>query len=151
LPLLGIEQLLANGFPTLLGDALRRRPWRDVGFPGNTAVQRVASAIYEQGGVVSAVCHGPAALVDVKLSNGDYLVAGKRLAAFTNSEERAVGLHTTVPFLLADKLSSRGAHHQAAPDWTAKVVVDGRLVTGQNPQSAAGVGEAVRDLMLSPR
>jgi putative intracellular protease/amidase len=120
-------------------------------FPGDAAVQRVTSAIYEEGGVVSAVCHGPAALVDIKLSSGDYLVAGKRLAAFTNSEEKAVGLETTVPFLLADKLASRGARHQAAPDWTAKIVVDGRLVTGQNPQSATGVGEAVRDLVLTTR
>ncbi|WP_304281580.1 hypothetical protein [Caulobacter segnis] len=86
----------------------------------------MTSAIYEHGGVVSAVCHGPAALMDVKLSSGDYLIAGKRLAAFTNSEEKAVGLETAVPFLLADKLLSRGARHRAAPNWTAKIVVDGR-------------------------
>ncbi|PVM88623.1 type 1 glutamine amidotransferase domain-containing protein [Caulobacter endophyticus] len=120
-------------------------------FPGDGAVQRVASAVYEQGGVVSAVCHGPAALVDVRLTGGDYLVAGKKLAAFTDSEERAVGLDATVPFLLASKLKSRGALHQTGPDWTAKVVVDGKLVTGQNPQSATGVAEAVRDLVLAGR
>jgi putative intracellular protease/amidase len=98
--------------------------------------------------VVAAVCHGPAALVNVKLGDGSYLVAGKRVSAFTDSEERAVKLDGTVPFLLASQLVERGARHEAAPDWTAKVVVDGRLVTGQNPQSASGVGEAMRRLLV---
>lgn len=116
-------------------------------FPDSPAVARVTREIYEAGGVVSAVCHGPGALVNVKLSNGTYLVAGKRVSAFTDSEERAVKLDGTVPFLLASRLGERGAHHEAAPDWTAKVVVDGRLVTGQNPQSASGVGAALRDVL----
>lgn len=118
-------------------------------FPTNPAVERVARAVYEQGGIVSAVCHGPAALVDVRLSDGKYLVAGKRVAAFTDDEERAVGLQDTVPFLLATNLTARGALHQPAANWTAKVVVDGRLITGQNPQSATGVGEQLRDLLLA--
>lgn len=118
-------------------------------FADSPAVQAVAREVYEQGGVVAAVCHGPAALVNVKLSSGSYLVAGKRVAAFTDDEERAVGLQDTVPFLLATTLSSRGAIHQGAANWTAQVVVDGRLVTGQNPQSATGVGEQVRDLVLA--
>lgn len=91
----------------------------------------------------------PAALVNITLSNGAHLVAGKNVAAFTDDEERAVKLDKTdktVPFLLASTLVARGAHHHPAADWTAKVVVDGRLVTGQNPQSATGVGEALRDL-----
>lgn len=74
---------------------------------------------------------------------------GGQLAAFTDDEERAVGLQDTVPFLLATTLRSRGALHEPAANWTAKVVVDGRLVTGQNPQSATGVGEKVRDLVLN--
>jgi putative intracellular protease/amidase len=59
-------------------------------FPDDARLQRLAAAIYEQGGLVSAVCHGPAALVNLKLSNGKYLVDGKDVAAFTNDEERAV-------------------------------------------------------------
>ncbi|MGX1587938.1 type 1 glutamine amidotransferase domain-containing protein [Brevundimonas diminuta] len=118
-------------------------------FPTSPAVQKVARAIYEAGGVVAAVCHGPAALVNVTLSDGSPLVAGKDVAAFTNEEEAAVGLDKVVPFLLATALSERGARHQPAPAWTAKVVVDGRLVTGQNPQSATGVGEALRDLLVA--
>jgi putative intracellular protease/amidase len=117
-------------------------------FPTSDAVQRTTRAIYEAGGVVGAVCHGPAALVNVTLSDGSYLVAGKRVSAFTDDEERAVKLENVVPFLLASTLVQRGAKHEAAPNWTAKVVVDGRLVTGQNPQSAAGVGAALRELLV---
>lgn len=120
-------------------------------FPDSPAVQTVARSVHEAGGVVAAVCHGPAALVNVTLSNGRPLVEGKRVAAFTDSEERAVKLENVVPFLLAETLASRGALHQPAPDWQPNVVVDGRLVTGQNPQSATGVGEAVRDLLLETR
>lgn len=117
-------------------------------FPTSPAVQRVTREIFEAGGVVGAVCHGPAALVNVTLGNGAYLVAGKNVSAFTDVEERTVQLDGVVPFLLASKLEQRGAHHHAAPEWMAKVVIDGRLVTGQNPQSARGVGEAMRDLLL---
>lgn len=118
-------------------------------FSTSPDVSRITREIYEAGGMVGAVCHGPAALVNVALGNGAYLVAGKNVSAFTDDEERAVQLDKVVPFLLASTLTQRGAHHHAAPDWTAKVVVDGRLVTGQNPQSAAGVGAAMRDLLLA--
>lgn len=118
-------------------------------FPNSPAVAQVTRDIYEHGGAVAAVCHGPSALVNVKLGDGSYLVAGKRVSAFTDSEERAVNLENVVPFLLASTLAERGALHEAAPDWTAKVVVDGRLVTGQNPQSARDVGAALRDLLLA--
>jgi len=117
--------------------------------PASPAVQSVTRKIFEMGGIVAAVCHGPAALVNVKLSDGSYLVSGRNLSAFTDSEERAVGLDKTVPFLLASTLIERGAAHHPAPDWNAKVVVDGRLITGQNPQSATGVGEAIRDLLVA--
>lgn len=117
--------------------------------PTSPAVQSVTRAIFEAGGVVSAVCHGPAALVNVKLSDGTYLVAGRNVSAFTDSEESAVGLDKTVPFLLATTLTERGATHHPAADWTSKVVVDGRIVTGQNPQSATAVGEKLRELLLA--
>lgn len=117
--------------------------------PGNAAVNDITRAIYEVGGVVGAVCHGPAALVDVTLSDGRHLVDGRRVSAFTDSEERAVGLENVVPFLLASRLVERGANHQPADDWTPQVVTDERLITGQNPQSATGVGEALRDLLTA--
>ena len=118
-------------------------------FPGSPAVQRVTREVYEAGGIVGAVCHGPAALVNVKLSDGRYLVDGKRVSAFTDAEEAAVQLDSVVPFLLASTLVERGARHEAAPNWQAQVIAEQRLVTGQNPQSATGVAEALRDLLLT--
>jgi putative intracellular protease/amidase len=118
-------------------------------FADTKAVQRVIREIWEAGGIVSAVCHGPAALVNATLSNGSYLVAGKKVASFTDEEEAEVKYTKVVPYLLATTLKERGALHQPAPNWTEKVVVDGRLITGQNPASAHGVGQAVVDLLIA--
>lgn len=112
-------------------------------FPDATDLTQLAAGIYERGGVVAAVCHGPSALVNLRLSDETYLADGKRVAAFTNQEEAAVGLTTVVPFLLADALTARGAIHVPAPDFTEQVAADGRLVTGQNPASARGTAEHV--------
>lgn len=116
-------------------------------FPDSPDVQSKAVAIYEQGGVVAAICHGPAALVNMKLRDGSYLVAGKQVAGFSNEEEAGVGLTEAVPFLLQDKLIEAGADYVEQPAWSEHVVVDQRLVTGQNPQSAAAVGAAVAELL----
>lgn len=112
-------------------------------FPNDPAVDRVGREVYESGGVVAAVCHGPAALVNITLSDGTRLIDGKRVTGFTNAEEEAAGLTNVVPFLLADALNGAGATHLGGPDFTEHVVRDGRVVTGQNPQSATGVAEAV--------
>ena len=103
--------------------------------------------VYEQGGVVSAVCHGPAALLGIRLDDGTPLVSGKRVTGFTNDEESAVGLSDVVPFLLEDALIGLGASFEAAPKWRSKIVVSERLVTGQNPASASGVAEAIVELL----
>jgi putative intracellular protease/amidase len=118
-------------------------------FADNVALANSAASIYEAGGVVAAVCHGPAGLVNIKLANGLALVAGKHLAAFTDAEEEAVGLTGVVPYLLASTLAERGAILESAPNFEAKVVVDGRLVTGQNPASADGVAREVVVLLAS--
>lgn len=115
-------------------------------FPDSPAVDKVTREIYENGGIVSAVCHGPAALVNVKLSDGKYLVDGKNVTGFTNGEEEEVQATKIVPFLLADKLNEHGAKHHAEKNWSNHVEVDGRLVTGQNPASAA-VGDEVVKLL----
>ena len=117
-------------------------------FPDSAAIDKVTREIYEKGGVVSAVCHGPAALVNVKLSDGNYLVAGKNLTSFTNGEESDAEATDIVPFLLESKLIERGAKHHPAENWSNNVVVDGRLVTGQNPASAASVGDAVVKILI---
>lgn len=120
-------------------------------FPEATELLEKAAAIYERGGIVGAVCHGPAALTELRVGEGTYLVAGKHVAAFTNAEEEAVGLAGVVPFLLETRLRERGALHEAAPNFQEWVVVDGRLVTGQNPASATGVGKAVADMIGAMR
>lgn len=112
-------------------------------FPENPAILKLVPQFYEEGKIVSAVCHGPAALVNVKLSDGSYLVSGKNMAAFTDAEEEAVESTNIVPFLLASTLVSHGAIHHPAANWSVNVVTDGRLVTGQNPSSGGGVGEAL--------
>ena len=116
-------------------------------FRDATALARIAGAVYDRGGVVAAVCHGPAGLLGVTLANGRPLVEGKRVAAFTNDEERAVGLAEIVPFLLADALTAKGATHVPVANWQPHVVVSERLVTGQNPASATGVARGVLELL----
>ncbi|NEN76407.1 type 1 glutamine amidotransferase domain-containing protein [Pelistega sp. NLN82] len=112
-------------------------------YKDSVEAQRIIREVYESGGIVSAVCHGPAALVNAKLSNGEYLVANKKVAAFTNEEEKEVQGIGVVPFLLETALIEHKAQHQAAPNWAENVVVDGRLITGQNPASAKAVGTAI--------
>ena len=116
-------------------------------FPDNQELAAIAATIYDQGGVVGAVCHGPAGLVNIKLSNGEYLVDGKIVAAFTNDEEAAVGLSEVIPFFLEEALTDRGATHTKVANFQPHVVVSDRLVTGQNPASAAGVGEQMVSLL----
>jgi putative intracellular protease/amidase len=118
-------------------------------FPDNLAAQRMIREIDAAGGIVSTVCHGPAALVNARRADGSLLVAGKRLAAFTNDEEEEVQSTNIVPFLLASTLEERGAHHQNAANWADNVVVDGRLITGQNPQSASSLGIALVKALLA--
>lgn len=118
-------------------------------FPDNHELAHIASEIYRQGGIVGAVCHGPAGLINIQLNNGDYLVAGKTVAAFTNDEEIAVGLNEVVPFSLQNKLIEQGAIVDAKADFQAQVVVSERLVTGQNPASATGVAEQMIALLAT--
>ena len=105
-------------------------------FPKNPEVNRISKAIYENGGVVSAICHGVAALADIKLSNGKYLIDGKKYSSFTREEEKMINQLDIIPFVIEDKLNSRGGKHIYGKAWKENVIVDGRLVTGQNPASA---------------
>lgn len=112
-------------------------------FPDNRDIQRVTAAIYENGGIVGAVCHGPSALVNVKLSDGKYLVEGKKVNSFTDSEEKEVKKDNIVPFMLESRLRERGAKFESAENWGNKVVTHERLITGQNPQSASSLGKTI--------
>jgi len=110
---------------------------------------KLINEFYTQNKIVSAVCHGPAALAQVKLSSGGYLLDGQPVTGFSNTEEDAVGLTSAMPFKLEDALNkaSGGKFEKAGQDWGEKVVVarNGKLITGQNPASASGVGKAIYD------
>jgi len=101
----------------------------------------------ESGKPLGAVCHAPAALIDVKDSDGKYLVSGKHVTGFTNSEEDAVGLTGVVPYLVQDRLVQRGGRYRRGKDWGVHVEVDGLLVTGQNPASSAPAAEKLLELL----
>ena len=120
-------------------------------FPGNPAVTRLGTDIHAAGGVVAAVCHGPVGLLDIRLPDGSYLLAGRDVTSFSNAEEAEIGLDTVVPFLLQTALEERGARYQDAGIFAPRVVVDGRLVTGQNPPSSTGVARAVVELLEETR
>jgi putative intracellular protease/amidase len=96
---------------------------------------------------VAAVCHAPVALVNVRNKDGEYLVKGKHVTGFTNTEEDAVGLTSVIPFLLEDKLKERGGIYGRAADWAPYVEIDGKLVTGQNPASSEPAAEALLKLL----
>lgn len=114
-------------------------------FPENKDIALIAASVYENSGYISAVCHGPAGLLNIRLSDGTYLIDGKTVTSFTNAEEAAAGLTEVVPFLLEDALVKRGANFVGDENWSDHVQVSGRLITGQNPQSATSVGnELVR-------
>ncbi|NGN96914.1 type 1 glutamine amidotransferase domain-containing protein [Grimontia sp. S25] len=107
----------------------------------------LAAKLYENGGVVGAVCHGPAALLPVTLSNGQPLIADKTVTAFTREEEVDFGTITDIPFLLEESLTRKAAKYSKIQPWGVHVITDGKLVTGQNPASAHGVGEAMVELL----
>ena len=92
---------------------------------------------------VASVCHAPAVLLKAKAANGDPLVMGKKVTGFSNSEEAAVELTDVVPYLLEDELVAMGGHYQKTEDWNPLAVVDGLIITGQNPGSSTAVAEAL--------
>ena len=106
----------------------------------NTTSSDLIATFYTQNKPVAFVCHAPAALKNVKV-NGDFLVKGKKVTGFTNSEEAAVGLTNVVPFLVEDMLQKNGGSYSKAGDWQSYAVEDGLLVTGQNPASSKLVAE----------
>lgn len=111
-----------------------------VDMPEAPLLKKVIAATWERNAVVGAVCHGPVSLLNVKLSDGSYLVNGRNIASFTTAEEDNYA-RADVPFDLQTALTSQGAIFHAAAPWSANSIADGNLVTGQNPASAKGVAE----------
>lgn len=115
--------------------------------PDNQTLQTLIARFAETGKAIGAVCHGPAGLVNVRLSDGSHLVKGRKVTAFTNEEERATGLDRYMPFLLEDKLREAGAEFVAMPKWSDHIETDGKLVTGQNPQSGNSIAREMLKLL----
>ncbi len=114
-------------------------------------LQRITREIFERGGIVSSVCHGYCGLLNTKLSDGSYLIANRKITGFAWQEEVLAGVAKMVPYNAEDEAKKRGAHYEKALlPFASYVVVDGRLVTGQNPPSAAATAKAVAALLAEP-
>lgn len=109
----------------------------------DAGLARLVGEFADAGKVVSAVCHGPVGLLDVTLADGRPLLRGRKVTGFSWREEKVAGRRKAVPFNLEKALSKRGRYERSRVPMKPNVVVDGNLVTGQNPTSAAGVGKAV--------
>ena len=105
-------------------------------------------SFHSEGKPIAFVCHGPAALVNVKNSKGEYLIKGKKLTSFCDTEEEAVHLTKVVPFSLEGKLKERGALYEKGADWSSLIATDGLLVSGQNPQSSHAVAEKLAGILI---
>jgi putative intracellular protease/amidase len=110
----------------------------------NADSKRLIEAFASTDRPIAAVCHAPAVFKNTLATDGNPLVAGRPVTGFTNTEEEAVGLTDVVPFLVEDMLKANGGIYQKGPDWASFVLVDGKLVTGQNPASSE---EAARKLL----
>lgn len=106
---------------------------------------RIASDVYAAGKPVAAVCHGPAALLNVNAPDATSILKGKKVTGFSDKEEATVQYTSLMPFSLEERLGkeSAGGYAKAEQEWGEKVIVDGQVITGQNPASAKGVGEAI--------
>ncbi len=122
-----------------------------VDLAGDLDLQRLIAAFDRAGKWIAAICHGPAALVKVRNSEGKPLVAGRKLTSFTNMEERLVMLHDVVPFLLEDALKEQGAEFESALlPMFSHVVRDGHLITGQNPASSEKLAQELLTALNEP-
>jgi putative intracellular protease/amidase len=117
-------------------------------FPDDTQLQKITSAIWERGGVVSAVCHGYCGLLNTQLPDGKLLVAGKRVTGFSWQEEILAGVAKKMPYNAEEEMKRRGAiYEKALLPFVSHVVADGRLVTGQNPFSAKATARRVASIL----
>ncbi|MET9026449.1 type 1 glutamine amidotransferase domain-containing protein [Nocardia sp. NPDC004168] len=117
-------------------------------FPDSEGLQRITREIYERGGIVSSVCHGYCGLLNTKLSDGSHLVAGRRVTGFAWQEEVLIRVDKLVPYNAEDEMKKRGARYEKGKlPFLSYAVVDGNLVTGQNPGSAKETAKKVAALL----
>ena len=113
----------------------------------NEVSQRIIETFITEDRPLAAVCHAPAIFKHTKGADGKSLVSGRRVTGFTNTEEEGVGLENIVPFLVEDMLKANGGLYKRGPDWGSHVIVDGKLVTGQNPASSKAAAEELLKLL----
>jgi putative intracellular protease/amidase len=138
-----LSELRSEDFDTIFYVGGHGPMWDLVDNPDSIAL---IESFYDSGKPVSAVCHSPAVFHRV-MYQGQPLVKGKRVTGFTNGEEAAVGLTHIVPFLVEDELKRIGGIYEKAPDWAPFAIVDGRIVTGQNPASSTVAAKALLELL----
>ncbi|MEG1186348.1 MAG: type 1 glutamine amidotransferase domain-containing protein [Bacteroidales bacterium] len=116
-------------------------------FPDNTELAKLTAKLWEQGKIVSAICHGVAGLLNVKLRGGDLLIKNRNLTSFTDMEEKLIHKCDIVPYLLQCELMLKGAIFHITKPWGDNVQVHERLITGQNPQSGLSLGKALVSML----
>lgn len=116
-------------------------------YPDNKDLISLLNRTYANDNIIAAICHGPAGLVNVTKPNGEPLVKGKNITAFSDVEEQNLNLVEAVPFLLESRLRDLGANIETAPAFQEKALRDGNLITGQNPASSAAVGRLVLEAL----
>lgn len=136
-----LAELDANGFDAIFFPGGHGPLWD---LAENADSQRLIETFLAEDRPLAAVCHAPAIFKHTKGAKGKPLVSGRRVTGFTNTEEESVGLTKIVPFLVEDMLKANGGLYEKGPDWGSYVVVDGKLVTGQNPASSEA---AARELL----
>ena len=109
----------------------------------NEYVANLSAQHYESGGIIGAVCHGPAGLLPIKLSNGELLIANKSVTGFTREEEIDYGTIDKIPFLMEESLARSAGRYSKIQPWGEFIIEDDRIITGQNPASATAVGKAI--------
>ena len=109
----------------------------------NEEFAKLAATHYEKGGLIGAVCHGPAALLPITLSSGEALLANKSVTSFTREEEVDYGTINDIPFLLEEALARKAVRFNKVQPWQDFVIEDDRVITGQNPASAYSVATAL--------
>ena len=153
----GVRDALATLNATAHLSSVNPADFDGVFFPGghgpmfdlavDPAIKTLIAAFWEAGKPVSAVCHGPAALLDVKLSDGTTLLHGRTVTGFTKGEDAADALFAHLPFSLQVRMEAEGARFVEQPPRSVHVETDGRLVTGQNPASAEATAAAFLDVL----
>ena len=139
-----LSQISANDYDTLFLPGGHGPMW-DLSSDEN--MKKIVEDFYSDKKIVSAVCHGPAGLLQATDRNGNSILKGKRITGFTNNEESAVGLTKTVPFSLENRMKELGGKFEKGQDFKPFIVSDGQLITGQNPKSALPAAEKVVEIL----